>query len=60
MQMKRAQQLREEWGDKPCDHPAFSKEYDHGPHTGNYLCTQCGRSFTWREKAEITTARRTA
>jgi hypothetical protein len=58
MKSKRAKQLRDEWGDKPCDHPAFSKEYDLGVHTGGYVCTQCGASVTWREKAEIAAGRR--
>ena len=57
MQRKRANALREEWGDKPCDHPAFAKEYDLGARTGNYICTQCGAIFTFRQRAEITAAR---
>jgi hypothetical protein len=57
MKMKRAQQLRDEWGDKPCDHPAFAKEYDLGERTGRFVCTQCGRTFTAPEKAEITAGR---
>lgn len=57
MKMKRAQELRDEWGDRPCPHPAFSKEYDLGAHTGRFVCTQCGASFSWREKAEIVAGR---
>jgi hypothetical protein len=57
MQRKRANALKEEWGDKPCDHPAFAKEYDLGARTGNYVCTQCGAVFTFRERAEILAAR---
>jgi hypothetical protein len=53
MQKKRAVALQQEWGGKPCDHPAFAKEYDLGARTGNYICTQCGKIFTFREKAEI-------
>lgn len=53
MQKKRAVALQQEWGGKPCDHPAFAKEYDLGARTGNYVCTQCGKIFTFREKAEI-------
>jgi hypothetical protein len=58
MQRKRAIELQREWGEKPCDHPAFSKEYDLGERTGNYACTQCGAIFSFREKAELMAARR--
>ena len=57
MQKKRAIALKQEWGDKPCTHPAFAKEYDLGERTGNYLCTQCGATFTFRQKAELIAAR---
>ncbi|MEO6864064.1 MAG: hypothetical protein ABI229_01310 [Gemmatimonadaceae bacterium] len=53
MQKKRATALQQEWGDKPCVHPAFAKEYDLGKRTGNYVCTQCGKTLTFREKAEL-------
>ena len=58
MQRKKAVELQQAWGGKPCDHPAFSREYDLGERTGNYCCTQCGASFTFREKSEMTAARR--
>ena len=58
MQKKRAIALQKEWGDRPCPHPAFAKEYDLGERTGNYVCTQCGTIVTFREKAEIVAARR--
>ena len=57
MQRKKAVQLQEAWGDKPCVHPAFSREYDQGERTGNYCCTQCGASMTFRQKAEIMASR---
>jgi hypothetical protein len=60
LQRKKATELQQAWGSKPCDHPAFSREYDLGERTGNYCCTQCGASVTFREKAEITAARTTA
>ena len=44
MQKKRAVVLQQEWGGKPCDHPAFAKEYDLGERTGNHICTQCGKT----------------
>jgi hypothetical protein len=58
MQKKRATELQKEWGGKPCEHPAFAKEYDLGERTGNYVCTQCGAILSFREKAEITAARK--
>ena len=58
MQKKRATALQQAWGDKPCAHPAFAKEYDLGARTGNYVCTQCGVTMTFREKAELVAARR--
>ena len=57
MQRKKAVQLQEAWGDQPCAHPAFSREYDQGERTGNYCCTQCGASMTFRQKAEIMASR---
>ena len=59
MQAKKASVLREEWGDKPCDHPAMAKEYAEGKRTGDYVCTQCGAKVTFRQRAEIVAARRT-
>jgi hypothetical protein len=58
MQKKRAKELQAAWGDKPCNHPAFAKEYDLGERTGSYVCTQCGAILSFREKTEITTARK--
>ncbi|MFL5576923.1 MAG: hypothetical protein ACJ79S_13235 [Gemmatimonadaceae bacterium] len=58
MQKKRATALQQAWGAKPCAHPAFAKEYDLGARTGNYVCTQCGATVTFREKAELVAARR--
>jgi hypothetical protein len=60
MQRKRAIALQQEWGGKPCDHPAFAREYDMGERTGSYVCTQCGAVVTFREKAEIMAAREKA
>lgn len=58
MQRRKAAELRKAWGDQPCTHPAFSREYDAGERTGNYCCTQCGASLSFREKAEITASRK--
>jgi hypothetical protein len=57
MQKKQAIKLQESWGPKPCDHPAFAKEYDLGERTGNYVCTRCGAVLSFREKAEAIAAR---
>jgi len=59
MKQKRAQELREAWGDQPCEHPQLAKVYDLGEHTGSFACTQCGKLFSFREKAELTASRRT-
>ena len=58
MKRKRALQLQQEWGDRPCEHPAFAKEYDMGARTGSFVCTQCGAILSSRDKAQITAARR--
>ena len=60
MQKRRAMALQKEWDGKPCDHPLFAREYDLGERTGNYDCMQCGRSFSFRERAEILAARKAA
>ena len=52
MQAKKAAQLRENWGDKPCPHESLAKEYDQGTRSGNYVCKTCGRLFTFGERAE--------
>jgi hypothetical protein len=57
LQRKKAIELQQKWGGKPCDHPGFSREYDLGERTGNYCCTQCGASLSFREKAELAAAR---
>jgi hypothetical protein len=58
MKAKRASELREAWGDAPCDHPQLAKLYDLGVETGDFACVQCGRIFSFREKAELTASRR--
>lgn len=58
MQRKRAAALRSEWGDRPCDHPALAREYDEGVRTGNYLCTRCGATISFRERAALLAKRR--
>lgn len=60
MQRKKAIALQQAWGEQPCDHPAFSREYDMGERTGNHCCTQCGATLSFREKAELMAARASA
>jgi hypothetical protein len=57
LQRKKAVELQQFWGSRPCEHPEFSREYDLGKRTGNYCCTRCGATVTFREKAEILAAR---
>ena len=53
MKQKQAQKLRESWGSAACEHPALAREYDaEGERTGDYICTQCGRTLTFKERAE--------
>lgn len=66
MNIKRAEALRKQWGDKPCSHPSFEVEtYPATKETGwlenktdDYVCTQCGESFTKEEKEKIERERR--
>lgn len=61
MDIKKGQELREKWGDKPCDHPSFEEETQGmvlaGGYvwrkTGDYICTQCGAEFTRTERDEV-------
>lgn len=58
MKTKGALALQAAWGEKPCDHPAFAREYDaDGRRTGNSICTQCGQILSFREKAELRTTK---
>jgi hypothetical protein len=57
IQVQEAEQLREKWGDKPCDHPKFAREYYLGANTGDYVCTTCGRCFARQKMEELRLAR---
>ena len=50
MQHDEAQKLSREWGDKPCSHPEYDKEYYLGANTGDYVCTTCGRYLSEEER----------
>lgn len=52
------QKLKQTWGDKPCDHPAFEKIYYAGAFLTVYCCRQCGEEFTIAQKLEITDTRK--
>ena len=41
MQLRQAQYLSKQWGDKPCSHPQWARMYIHGDHVGE-ACTRCG------------------
>jgi len=53
MQAKKAQRLRMEWGDKPCDHPDYDREIVLGCDSGDKVCTQCGEVLSAEEIEEI-------
>jgi transposase-like protein len=53
MEYYKALKLKEEWGNKPCDHPRFEKVYYTGAFLISYVCTQCGSDFTIAQKLEI-------
>jgi len=58
MEYAKSQKLKEEWGNKPCDHPRFEKVYFTGAFLLNYSCTTCGADFTIAQKMEIEEARK--
>ena len=66
MDYKKAEELRKRWGNKPCSHPSFEKEtmrrVDSGEwyetKTGDYVCSQCGKVFTRKEKENVEKKRR--
>ena len=44
MQTEDAEDLREKWGNKQCEHPSLEKEYYLGSATGDYICVVCGKA----------------
>jgi hypothetical protein len=58
MEYNDAQKLKESWGNKPCDHPGFEKEYYVGAFLINWVCTQCGKEFTIAQKLELESERK--
>ena len=57
MDYEKAMKLKEKWGNKPCPHPSFQKEYYLTSQTGDYVCVQCGETFTVEQKEEIEQSR---
>jgi hydrogenase maturation factor HypF (carbamoyltransferase family) len=58
MEYNVAQKIKESWGNKPCDHPVFEKEYYVGAFLINWVCTQCGKEFTIAQKLELDSERK--
>ena len=50
MQLEEARKLRERMRGVPCDHAGIEKEYERGGHTGDYVCSTCGKTFFSREE----------
>ena len=66
MDIKKAEALREAWGDNPCEHPAFEPETIGAPISGlrylqsktnDYICVQWGSDYTREEKERIEQSR---
>jgi hypothetical protein len=58
MEYYSAQKIRDEWGNKHCDHPHIEREYYAGAFLTNYVCVFCGKEFTIAQKLEIDEERR--
>jgi hypothetical protein len=53
MDMKTASKLRQEWGDKPCDHHHIVMEDRiFGQWSGDFVCAQCGYSASREDFAK--------
>ena len=59
MQARKARELSEKYGNKPCKHPKLEKEYYLGADTGDYVCTTCGKAFDPSEYKERLANQRT-
>ncbi len=53
MEFNQSLKLKEQWGNKPCDHPHVEKVYYAGAFILNYSCTMCGTDFTVAAKLEL-------
>ncbi len=57
MQRKKAVELQQAWGKKPCTHPTLVREYADGVRTGDYFCAQCGAAITFQQKVKLQKSR---
>ncbi len=53
MEYYATQKIKDDWGDKPCEHPKLEKVFYTGAFLTVYGCTQCGREFTIAQKLEM-------
>lgn len=53
MEYSTAVALREDWGEKPCDHEHLEKETYVGTYLVTWVCPHCGREFKIAEKLEM-------
>jgi hypothetical protein len=45
--------IKEQWGDKPCQHEHLEKMYYSGAFLTVYVCSKCAREFTIAEKLQM-------
>ena len=48
-----AKKIREQWSEKPCDHPKMEREFYGDTYTLDYVCTRCGKEFNILETFEL-------
>jgi|WetSurMetagenome_2_1015567.scaffolds.fasta_scaffold197186_2 hypothetical protein len=58
MEYNDVQLLKNEWGNKFCNHPKFEKEYYNGAFLTSYVCNICGKEFSVYEKMELEASRK--
>jgi hypothetical protein len=46
MDKKEGDELRKRWFGRECSHPEVEPERYLGAHTGDYVCTRCGKTGT--------------
>lgn len=52
MQIKDAEKLRKAAENNVCKHVDLAKEYYLGASTGDFVCTNCGKTFASKKDAE--------
>jgi len=52
MEYYEVQKIKEQWGDKPCEHVRIEKMFYTGAFLTVYVCTVCGKEFSIAEKLE--------